>query len=195
MKHLFSITLTLFLVMDALGTIPAYLSVFDTLKEEKRRFVAYREILLSLVMLIVFFFAGSLIVKLLDVHYQTVEVSGGVVLFLIATRFVFLEESGAGSSWEPGAHIIVPIATPIIANPSMFAALMIFSTKGVSTVEILVALVIAWAISALIYFFAKPIKRVFSEQGLVAIQRFMGLIVALIAVQKITHGLSGLIGS
>lgn len=187
-------TLTLFFVMDALGTIPAYLGIIEKLPAKKRSWIVLRELFLSLGLLFLFFYIGGVLIRALGIYDQTVEVSGGILLFIIATRFIFLDTSAAGEFWEEGTHVIVPIATPIIANPSMFAALMIFSTSAIPNPTVLVALLIAWLISALIYVFALPIQRVFTNAGLMATQRLMGLVVALIAVQRILHGLSELFG-
>lgn len=52
---------------------------------------------------------------------------------------------------------------------------------------------LAWLVSAILYAFARPIHRLLKDKGLMACQRLIGLLVALIAIQKLLHGLHALI--
>jgi len=194
MNLFFSTALTLFLVMDSLGAIPTYLTLLQHVNAEKRRSVAIREIFISLIIMFGFFFVGSWFLLLLNADLITVEIAGGVVLFLIASRLIFSKEDTVQVKWHPGAYVIVPIATPLIASPSIFATLMIYSKSDISTLTVLAAMTAAWLASAILYLFAKPIHKLLKDKGLLACQRLMGLLVALIAVQKFLHGLHELLG-
>ena len=57
---LISATLTLLLIMNPLGNIPTFLSVLKTIEDEKRRRqVLIRELMLALLVLLTFLFAGK----------------------------------------------------------------------------------------------------------------------------------------
>ena len=189
MHLFFSTALTLFLVMDALGSIPAYLFLIRHFQRDQQRKVVWRELFFSLLIMLAFFFVGGLLLRLLQADVATVEVSGGVVLFLIASRLIFIKQGEVTPMWQPGAHFIVPIATPVIASPSLLATLMIYSESPVPDKIVLLAMGAAWVVSALFYLFAQPILRLFKDKGLMACQRLMGLLVALIAIQKLLHGI------
>ena len=192
LNDFFSTTLAFFLVMDALGLIPTYLSLLNNFERKKLRIVCIREVVISFVMMIFFFFVGELFLRLLGVGKVTVDISGGIILFLIAIKLVF-GSSETKEKWTPGKHLIVPIATPLMASPMLFATIMIYTESKLPNLLVFLALALAWLISSLIYFFAVPIERGLKEKGLNACQRLMGLLVALIAVQMLLEGIHELV--
>ena len=187
-KEFFSTALTFFLVMDALGTIPKYLDLLHNFERSKWKLICYRELLIAFGIMIIFFYLGELFLVLLGVSTSTVHISGGIILLLISIRLIFPQEDKK-ESWVPGKHIVVPIATPIIASPSLFAAIMIYTHSELSNGTVFIALAVAWFVSAIIYLFAVPLENRLKESGLNACQRLMGLLVALIAVQKLLQGI------
>lgn len=194
MDNFLSIAFTLFLVIDALGTLPAYLAQISDLKPKQAIFVAIRELLIALALMVSFLYVGLFVLDLLGVSKTTVELSGGVVLFLIALRLIFSHEE-YGNRWKKGRPFIVPIATPLLAGPSFFAAITIFGKSETSNDLVILATIVAWALSALIYLFGRPIYNLVKDRGLLACQRLMGLLISLISVQMILQGIKDLISS
>lgn len=188
----FSITLTLFFVLDALGNIPTYLSLLKPFDRKKQRHIALRELLFALGIMLAFHYLGQILLTLLDVSRTTVQISGGLILFLISIRLIFAPEE-AKARWKEGTPFIVPIATPIIAGPSVLAVIMIFAQDEPYDLTVLGAILVAWLLTSLLFFFAKPIQHLIKDKGLFACQRLMGLIVALIAVQMFLEGVGGLL--
>ncbi len=187
MRTFFAITLTLFLVIDALGNIPAYLRLLKPFPPKKQKLIALRELLIALVVMIAFNFVGRLLLAMLEITCASVQLAGGIVLFLIALRLIFAHEDEE-IKWGTQEPFIVPIATPIIAGPSVLASIMIFAQEVSSIWVLLGAITLAWLVSAILFLFAQPIYNKFKDKGLNACQRLMGLIVALIAVQVILQG-------
>ncbi|HXW60709.1 MAG TPA: MarC family protein, partial [Myxococcota bacterium] len=130
------------------------------------------------------------LLTLLKISKSTVQISGGVVLFLIAIRLIYATEEDK-PKWAEHEPFIVPIATPIIAGASSLAVIMIFSQETGAKFVTLCAIFLAWLASSIIYLFARPIYKIVTEKGLLASQRLMGLIVAIIAVQTAIEGLQG----
>lgn len=194
MNYFFSITLTLFLVIDAFGNIPMYLSLLKPFEKKQQRVIALRELLFALVLMILFHYLGQLLLHFLHVSGTTVKVSGGVILFLIAIRLIFSNEEEK-PKWAEKQLFIFPIATPLFASPAVLAVIMIFSQDQNPGPEwnVLGAIFAAWFFSSLVLFFASPIHRLLKDKGLLAFQRLMGLIVAIIAVQLFLEGIEGLI--
>lgn len=84
--------MTLLLVMDPLGNIPIFLSVLKNVRPERRRRVLIREVLLAYMVLLFFLFLGTYFLRLLSLQQETISISGGIVLFLIALRMIFPPE-------------------------------------------------------------------------------------------------------
>lgn len=190
MSHFFAITLALFFVIDALGHIPTYLQLLKPYDSKKQLKIALRELTIALLIMFLFHFVGEFLLTLLDITTVTVRIAGGIILFLIAIRLIFSSEDQV-TRWKEQEPFIVPLATPIIASPSVLAIIMIFAQEESSSLIVLSAIFVAWFISSILFLSAKPIYKLFKDSGLEACQRLMGLIVAMIALQLFVNGLSG----
>lgn len=191
MSVLFSITLTLFFVIDALGNIPAYLHLLRNYNKHERRRIAVRELLCALSIMVIFYYLGRILLTLLNIESTTVQISGGIVLFLIAIKLIFSNDEEDTIHWKDQKPFIVPIATPMIAGPSVLSIIMIFAQEVAKAETVLGAIILAWLLSSILYILAKPIYNLFKYKGLNACQRLMGLIVAIIAVQLFLEGVLG----
>jgi len=185
-----SAAVMLFLIMDPLGNLPIFLSVLKSVPEERRQKVIVRELLLALLVMVIFLFAGSYILSFLHLRQETVSISGGIILFLIALKMVF---PGRGSSWtegdEDGEPFLVPLAIPMVAGPSLLAALMLItSNEGGRMLDWVIALLAAWFLTALILFFCNTFYKVLGHRGLIAVERLMGMLLIMIAVQMFLDG-------
>lgn len=187
--NLLSIALTLFLVIDAIGTLPTYVSLIDKVQPNKRLKIVIRELLVALIIMFAFQYVGDILLNLLDISKATVQIAGGMILFLIAVRFIFQDEEEP-TFWKPKEPFIVPIATPLIAGPSVLSIIMIYAQEVPEDYLVLSAIFLAWLVSSVIYLFAKPIFKGLGERGVNACQRLMGLIVAIIAVQMFISGIN-----
>jgi multiple antibiotic resistance protein len=85
---------------------------------------------------------------------------------------------------------IVPLATPMIAGPSVLATLLVlFSTQPEQLWNWFAALLIAWCITAAVLLCAPAIARVLKEKGSMAVERLMGMLLVLVAVQMFLNGI------
>jgi multiple antibiotic resistance protein len=189
---LVSAVVTLFLIMDPLGNVPLFLSVLRAVPPERRRLVLARELGLAYLVLLVFLFAGSPVTHYLHLQPETISIAGGIVLFLIALRMIF---PGDGLIGEPieGEPFLVPLAIPLLAGPSTLAALLLLEATTASTGALLGAVTIAWAISGAILLASTFFYRVLRERGLVAMERLMGMVLVMVAVQMFIDGVNVLL--
>lgn len=183
----FSITLTLFFVIDALGKIPQYRALLEPLEPKRRRKIAARELFFALIIMVLFHYVGEFLLTILGISKTTVQIAGGTILFLIAIRLIFSEEGLA--KWGKKEPFIVPIATPLIASPSLLAIIMIFAQDMDSDFIVLGAIFASWLLSAIVFFFSGAIYSILKDKGSLALQRLMGLIVAMVAVQMFLQGI------
>jgi multiple antibiotic resistance protein len=187
---IFAAVMTLLLIMDPLGNIPPFLSVLKNVRPERRRKVLIREILFALVFLLAFFFLGKYLLQMLSLQEETISIAGGIILFLIALRMVFPPERDALADTPEGEPFIVPLAIPLIAGPSTLAALLLLRSGPGKTIEVLLALTIAWAISAIILLSSNLFLRLLKERGLIAMERLMGMLLVMFAVQMFLNGVA-----
>ncbi len=188
--RIFFNAITLLLIMDPLGNIPPFMSALKKVEAERRRKVLLREILIAYGVLLTFLFAGKYILRLLSLQQETIAIAGGIVLFLIALRMVFPREEPARDTLR-GEPLIVPLAIPLIAGPSTLAMLLLLQQSSPnSTLQLFLALTLAWFVTALILLSSTILFRLLKERGLIAIERLMGMVLVMLAVQMFINGVA-----
>ena len=193
MKIFFN-AITLLLIMDPLGNIPPFLSALKNVEPGRRRKVLVREILIAYVVLLAFLFFGKYLLRLLSLQEETISIAGGIVLFLIALRMVFPSQDATRDALE-GEPFIVPLAIPFIAGPSTLASLLLLQSTPNSTSQLLMALTLAWIATAVILLSSTVLYRLLKERGLIALERLMGMLLVMLAVQMFINGVSKFIKS
>ncbi|WP_218354519.1 YhgN family NAAT transporter [Alteromonas lipotrueiana] len=186
-----SAAVMLFLIMDPLGNLPIFMSVLKSIEPKRRRIILIRELLLALVILFVFLFSGQAVLDFLNVRQESVSIAGGIILFLIAVKMIFPQSGnplGLAVGEEP---FLVPLAIPLIAGPSTLAALILLSNQNPDRmVDWSMALGVSWFITALILLFSSSFHRLLGERGLIAMERLMGMILVMIAIQMFLDGIA-----
>ena len=184
-----SAVVTLFLVMDPLGNVALFLSVLKSVTPERRRIVLRREMAVAYVILVVFLLVGDSLLQFLGLEPEAVAIAGGIVLFLIALRMVFPSQGPLSEGTLEGEPFVVPLAIPLLVGPSTLATLLLLqSTASLSAASLTVAVTIAWAISAAILLSSTFLYRVLGERGLIAMERLMGMLLVMVAVQMLVNG-------
>ncbi|MBR3626560.1 MAG: MarC family protein, partial [Bacteroidaceae bacterium] len=79
-QELASAFIVLFAVIDILGSVPIILN----LKEQGRPVNAMKATLISFALMLAFFYAGDLILKLFNVDIQSFAVAGALIIFLMS---------------------------------------------------------------------------------------------------------------
>jgi multiple antibiotic resistance protein len=185
----FSAGLLLFLVMDPFGNIPLFLTALKGVESERIKRVVLRELLIALFALLVFLFGGQYLMAVLGITEPSLTIAGGIILFLIALKMIF-PNPGLGIREEiEGEPFIVPLAIPYVAGPSAMASvLLITSQEPHRWQEWLLALILAWGLSAIIIYYSTGLSRFLGKRGLVALERLMGMVLTAIAVQMFLEG-------
>jgi multiple antibiotic resistance protein len=191
LSDFYSALVLLFLVMDPLGNLPIFLSVLETVPEQRRLRIVLREMVLALVVMMLFLFGGQWVLQALHLSEESVYISGGIILFLIALKMVFPVAKAAQAEDDiDGEPLLVPLAIPLVAGPSSLAVLMLLAAREPGQMPIWVmALLCAWLISVVILLAATQLQHFLGRRGLIAMERLMGLVLVAIAVQMFLDGI------
>jgi multiple antibiotic resistance protein len=179
---------TLFFVMDPLGNMPVFNAVLSRFPPQRRALITARELVIALVILLIFLFAGTAILEFLGLTQPSLNIAGGVLLFLIALRMIFprVTTEIASDKDEP---FIVPLAMPMVAGPSTIAILLLLSSTEPERIwEWCVALVLAWVGTTVLLTVSPFVLRVLGDRGLRALERLMGMLLVLLATQMLLNG-------
>lgn len=188
---IFSAAVMLFLIMDPLGNLPIFASILRHIEPKKRRRVLIRELLIALAIMLLFLFAGEAMLNFLNLRSESVSIAGGIILFLIAIRMIFPQPGGVVGLAAGEEPFIVPMAIPLMAGPSVLAALILLAhTDSSRMLDWTIALLAAWGVSAVILLFYKVFTKVLGEKGLTAVERLMGMVLVMISVQMFLDGVA-----
>lgn len=187
---LLSAAVLLFFVMDPLGNVPLFLSALRPVDPARYRAVILRELLIALAILVVFLFAGQYLLGLLHVSAAALTTGGGIVLLLIALRMIFPSHERSLREEVEGEPFVVPLAVPYTAGPSTLATELLLMSKEPERWPVwLGAVALAWLATAVILYFAGNLRKVLGERGLTAMERLMGMLLVLVAVEMLMTGI------
>jgi MarC family membrane protein len=183
-----SATILLLLMTDPVGNIPVFANALKHVPPERRPKVILREILIAFGLLLTFMFVGEGFLRVMNLSELSLQIGGGVILFLIALRMVFPSQ-GVEIDDVVTEPLIVPLAIPAIAGPSALATvLLLVSQQPDKRMEWIGALCVTMIISAVVLVSAERILRVIGNRLVVAVERLMGLVLVSVAIEMMLRG-------
>ncbi|QBR91935.1 MarC family protein [Nocardioides euryhalodurans] len=184
---LIEVFVTLFVIMDPVGTIPIFLSLTGGRSASSARRAAWQAVAVSFFVISLFAFFGQQILGYLHISLPALQGAGGLLLLLVALELLTDNEQEPTAS--AGTNVaLVPLGTPLLAGPGAIVAVMLFveSVDGVAdfvAVSLGVVLVHLSLWAAMRY--SLPILRLIRESGVLLVTRIAGLLLSAIAVQLV----------
>jgi multiple antibiotic resistance protein len=193
---------SIFSIVNPFAAIPVYLGVTaDTPPDIKRR-IPRKTAIASTVILLVAYAAGESLLAFFSISIASLRVAGGILIFAMAWSMLQARPSRQKQTPEEAEEAnqrdslaVVPLAMPLLAGPGAISVMILWATgSGVDGGRLpAVAAVLAVAVSIwVILGLAGPISRLLGQTGMNVATRFMGLILAAVAVEFITGGLQEL---
>ena len=189
MQHLIQAALFLLATIDPLGTVLLFSAVTSSTAPADRPAIARRAVLYAGAILIGALIAGQLILQGLGVRLISLQVAGGVVLFLFGLQMIFGDVGGHAKGEPEAGHdlAIFPLALPSIASPGAIIAVIVLTDNEVYSIAsqaavagVLVAiLVLTWVMLRL----TDPILRILGVAGSRVLIRVLGMLLAALAVE------------
>jgi len=188
---------TIWVVVDPIGSIPVFIAVTSTLAAGKRRAVAFQAIAVATAILLFFVICGQLLLDALSISLVSFRIAGGIVLFLFALTMIFGPSKpeveiaeGAEDKQNPA---IFPLAVPSIASPGAMLAVVVLTDNNRYSIpeqaETTLVMVAVMAITLILLLLAGPILRVIRESGASIVSRVMGMILAAVAVDGVLEAI------
>lgn len=188
---LVSAAVLLFFVMDPLGNVPLFLATLRDVDPARRKTVVLRELLIALLILLGFLFLGPALLAGLHVSQAALTAAGGIVLLLIAIRMIFPTSEETLRERVQSEPFIFPLAVPYVAGPSVMATELLLVSREPERWPVWVAaIVIAWIPAAIILYLSGFLQRLLGERALTALERLMGMLLVMIAVQMLMQGIA-----
>jgi len=186
---------TLFVIMDPVGTIPIFLSLTRGRSPASVRRAAWQAVTVSFAVIVAFALVGQRILDYLGISLPALQCAGGLLLLLVALELLTGKEQVPTSSADVNVAL-VPLGTPLLAGPGAIVATMVLSREvedvadfvGVALGVVAVHLALWLAMR-----FSLPILRLLRDGGVVLVSRIAGLLLSAIAVQLVADAVRAFI--
>lgn len=175
--------IVLFAVIDIVGSMP----VITELNTRGLEVSPLKASVLSLVLMISFFYGGDIILRLFRVNVESFAVAGSIVLFLIAFEMLLGVEIFKNQGPVKEATL-VPLVFPLIAGPGSFTTLLSLRAEY-APVNILIALAFNMVWVYFVIRMVDKVERLLGKGGVYIIQKFFGVILIAIAVRLFTQNI------
>ena len=190
---------SLFTLINPIGMLPAYLSLTEEITREERTVINKKGIITAGIILIIFSFIGNSIFSFYGITINAFRIVGGFIFFRIGLNMLEskISRMKATPKEEEEAHqkevfAFTPFAIPMIAGPGSITSAMILSANSQNYVDkfvFITMLILTLLITYLIFQTSGRISKFFGTIGLRILQRIMGLLLMVIAVQFVIDGI------
>jgi multiple antibiotic resistance protein len=178
---------TLFVIMDPLGTVPVFLALTGNLKPAERTRAAWQAVAVAMALIAGFAVFGFTLLDYLSISLPALQGAGGLLLLLVALELL----TGEAENPEAGRSTnvaMVPLGTPLLAGPGAIVATMVFVQRSDDTFDYLSLALGIVAVGLTLWAsmrFSVVLIRVLGENGIVLVTRVAGLLLSAIAVQLV----------
>ncbi len=181
---------TLFVIMDPPGTIPVFLALTRRMSRASQRRAAVQATLTSFAVIVGFAVLGNYILRGLQISMQALQLSGGILLFLVSMELLMGDGKLTGDDPKTEGNLaMVPLGTPLLAGPGAIVAVMVAVNQGGNTVSGWVAVMTAVVLMHLVIWltmrFAISLHKLLGENGVLILTKISGVLLAAIATQLV----------
>ena len=176
-QQILSAFIVLFAVIDIIGAIP----IIIDLKDKGKDVNALKATLISFLLLLGFFYAGDILLRLFHVDIESFAVAGAFVIFLLSLEMILDIEIFKNQGPIKEATL-VPLVFPLLAGAGSFTTLLSLRAEYAS-VNIIVELILNMLWVYFVVRMTRKVERVLGKGGIYLIRKFFGIILLAISVK------------
>tara|TARA_R110002072_G_scaffold172728_4_gene327053 strand:- start:26942 stop:27544 length:603 start_codon:yes stop_codon:yes gene_type:complete len=186
----------LFVIIDPIGTSLIFNALTAGQTGRERFLQALKASLISAVLLVLFGNYGAGLLSYLGISINALKISGGLLLFytafqMINTRLKFRVKGKVEDI------SVYPMSIPLLAGPgSLTVSILLFSNVSTSADQLAVfmAVILICSLTCLFMTGSVYVKRIVGKTGDEILRRFLGVLLAALAIQFIVDGVMALLG-
>jgi len=191
-------------IVNPVGGLITFVSLTSGMSETKKREIAKRSVVIACLLAVVFAISGELLLRFFGITVDSLRIAGGVLLFIVALNMVLakpspesITEAEAEDASTREDISVFPIAMPLLTGPGTITTVIVLirtgKTVGLKIMDIL-AILSVFALTYVVFRFADRVSQILGVTGSLLVSRIMGLLLASIAVNFITVGISNIWG-
>ena len=186
-QQFLSAFIVLFAVIDIIGSIPIILD----LKQKGRSVNALKATLIAFALLIGFFYAGDMMLRLFQLDIASFAVSGALVIFMMSLEMILDIEIFKNTGPIKEATL-VPLVFPLLAGAGAFTTLLSLRAEY-APINIVLALILNMVWVFIVLKLTDRIERMLGKGGIYVIRKFFGIILLAISARLFTANITSLI--
>ena len=196
---------TLFTLINPIGITPIVLSLTENFNSKKYLKTIKTSILLAGIILFTFAIMGKVIFSFYGITVYAFKIAGGILFLRIGINMLEAKISRTKSTPKESQEAIdnndialTPIGIPIIAGPGAITSVMILAAETNTITHKIIFymnIIITLLTTLIILVLAKAISKKLGTTGLRVIERIMGMILMVVAIQYIIDGLDVVINT
>jgi len=193
----------LFLIIDPIGNVPLFLAITPRNDFAEREQIVRRASIISGLILLFFLFTGNLLLNLFHITIGAFRIAGGILIFIIAVRMLFVFRPTQKTSPEEEQEAkekedvsFFPLAIPLLSGPGAITTVILLRNNCYQVIHYLIIVFVILLVSGLTYVILREsqyLMKLFGQTGINILVRLMGLILSVIAVQFGIDGIEDII--
>ncbi len=194
---------TFFTLINPVGIAPILLVMTERFSKEEKINIAWKGSLTAFITLIIFSILGSVIFNIFGITIEAFQIMGGILFFRSGFR---MSEAKIGrsrttpmereESQESDDLAISPIGIPLIAGPGAITASMLLSSQTPQIYSYATLGISIFLVLTVVYLILRNgglLMKALGYTGMRVIQRLMGLVLMVIAVQFVINGVMSIL--
>lgn len=190
MESYFLAFVPIFVSVDALGMLPLYLSITDSMSAAEKGKLVRHSTITALSVAVAFLFVGKGLFLLLGITFEDFMVAGGAILFILSIRDLLAFDRKQILPDQPVG--IVPLAVPLMVGPAVLtSSLILLDTYGLWPT--LFSIVANLVLCGLILHFSRFLSALLGETGSRTLTKISSLLLGAIGIMLVRRGLSAIV--
>ena len=194
---------TFFTLINPIGIAPILLVMTERFSKDEKINIAWKGSLTAFITLIIFSILGSVIFNIFGITIEAFQIMGGILFFRSGFR---MSEAKIGrsrttpmereESQESDDLAISPIGIPLIAGPGAITASMLLSSQTPQLYSYATLGISIFVVLTVVYLILRNgglLMKALGYTGMRVIQRLMGLVLMVIAVQFVINGVMSIL--
>lgn len=197
---------SLFTVVNPFGTMPVFIGLMNESTDQEKKRVAIKASFVMMIVLTMFFFAGTYIIGFFSISITALRIGGGLIItssgFALLTG-KFSKHKGMNKDVKSDAESkddvsITPLALPMLAGPgsiSLLIGMHIEQSSFSKWILIECAIIAVSVVTFLILRFSPVVLKKLGASGLNALSRTIGFFVIALGIEYILGSINSLVSS
>lgn len=180
-------------IVNPFSTAAVFLALTGRLSDEDRQRQATLACLYATGVLLVFLFAGALLMRFFGISIPALRIAGGLIVARVGFGMLLPADPDAEPDAPPRELDIAftPLAVPMLSGPGSIAVTIGMAAGAenwLDHVAISLGIFLVIAVSWLVLRSARAVNRFLGNQGVAALTRIMGFLLVCIGVQFVVIG-------